>query len=881
MHLPKVYEPNQYEQDIYALWEKSGAFIADPTSDKERFSISMPPPNETGTLSLGHALFLTLQDIMTRHARQKGKDALWLPGTDHAALAVNAIIEKQLNEEGTDKHAIGREAFLERTRSFVSGSRGAMLDQMRAMGASCDWSRQRYTLDDALNRCVNESFVKMHNDGLIYRGHRIVNWDPILETTVSDDEVERVEEKTPFYTFQYGPFQIGTSRPETKFGDKYVVMHPDDKRYADYKHGDTFEAEWINGKTTATVIKDEVIDPEFGTGVMTITPWHDHTDFEIAERHGLDKEQIIDFHGKLLPIAGEFVGQDIADARPKIVEKLKEKGLLVSVNENYIHNLAVNERGKGIIEPQIKEQWFVDVNKPAVEWKGKTRSLKEVMQSVIREGDIAIIPSRFEKTYFNWIDNLRDWCISRQIWWGHRIPAWYRTHTDGTTETCVSLQPPTDDGSEGWHDWQQDPDTLDTWFSSALWTWSTLIDPELAADESLNFKELLQKSRDFQTYHPTSVMETGWDIIFFWVARMILMTTYMTGQVPFKTVYLHGMVRAEDGKKMSKSRPESIVDPQDIINEFGADALRMGLIMGVAPGQDMNWSKGRIEASRNFCNKLWNIARFIEDVIGDESSLKAKPAPQTAADHWILNKLGKSIQSVSGHIEAYRFSEAADEVYHFIWDDLADWYIEASKVSPNKSVLAYALESSLKLAHPFAPFVTETIWQTLAWEKESFLISSPWPARPKADRKKAAEFEELKNIVSEIRYIKGVLHLRSGIRLYHSDDAFLGEHGDLIARLARLEATASVKEGQGLHLTTTSHTCWLDLDHATIQSFLEKLRLKQRQGAAVVEGLEKRLANKSYVDKAPKELVKETKQQLAEAKQQLAKINAEYERFAA
>ncbi len=428
MNLPKIYEPGEYEADIYALWEKSGAFQADPQRKAERFTISMPPPNETGTLSLGHAIY-TLQDVMARYARQQGKDVLWLPGTDHAALPVNALIEKQLADEGTTKHEIGREEFLRRTKEFVANSRSIMTSQMRAMGFSADWSRQRYTLDDALNRCVNETFTKMYNDGLIYRGNRIVNWDPKLETTVSDDEVVRVEEKAKFYTFQYGPFQISTARPETKFGDKYVVMHPDDERYTKYKHGDTFEAEWINGVVTATVIKDAAVDPAFGTGVMTITPWHDHTDFEIAERHGLDKEQIIDFHGNLLAIADEFAGIHISETRPLIVKKLADKGLLVGVDENYIHSIAVNDRGKGIIEPQIKLQWFIDVNKPVVDWKGRKQSLKQVMQDVINSGDIAIIPKRFEKIYFHWIDNLRDWCISRQIWWGHRIPVWYRTDT--------------------------------------------------------------------------------------------------------------------------------------------------------------------------------------------------------------------------------------------------------------------------------------------------------------------------------------------------------------------------------------------------------------------------------------------------------------------
>lgn len=876
MKLPKVYEAGLYEQDIYALWDKSRVFVADPNTKKEHFSISMPPPNETGTLSIGHALFITLQDIMARHARQQGKDVLWLPGTDHAAMAVNAIIEKKLAEEGTDKHIVGREAFLERTRAFVGNSRETMLEQMRAMGASADWSRLRYTLDETLNRAVNETFVKMYNDGLIYRGHRIVNWDPNLETNVSDDEVVYTEEKGKFYTFQYGPFEIGTARPETKFGDKYVVMHPDDKRYAKYKHGDTFEAEWINGPITAIIIKDEAADPEFGTGVMTITPWHSQADFEIAERHGLEKEQIIDFHGKLLPIAKEFAGLPIHEARPQIVEKLKGKGLLLNVDENYLHNVAINERGKGVIEPQIRLQWFVDVNKPVVAWKGKKHSLKAVMQSVVNDGDIDIIPKRFEKIYFHWIDNLRDWCISRQIWWGHRIPVWYRQDTDGRQETYVGVQPPTDQ-SEGWHEWEQDPDTLDTWFSSALWTWSTLIDQELAQDYSLSLEELLKRSPDYQTYHPTSVMETGWDILFFWVARMILSTTYITGQVPFKNVYLHGMVRAEDGKKMSKSRPESVVDPLTVIAKYGTDALRMALLMGVSAGNDQNWGAGKIEANRNFCNKIWNVARYTEDVVGDEPSREGVK-PVSAADHWILSKLGQAQAKISTDLDKYRFSEAYDTLYHFVWDDLADWYIEASKAQPNKPLLAYLLEAVLTLAHPFAPFLTETIWQTLAWEQDSILASREIQKVIGSDKHSAADFEEIRAIVTEVRFILNALKV-SGVTLYYTDVPFLRNNAEMIKRLARLEAVTEVQAGTGLYLTSTKHRAWLDIDTATARDYVKQLEIKRAQQESSIKQLEARLTNKNYVKNAPKNVVEQTKDQLKAAHELLASIQQEIKRF--
>jgi valyl-tRNA synthetase len=871
-----VYEAHQYENDIYALWEKSQLFTADPDSKKEHFSISMPPPNETGTLHIGHALFVTLQDIIARHARQQGKDVLWLPGTDHAALPVNAIIEKQLTEEGTDKHKIGREEFLKRTREFVGNSRETINAQIRAMGASVDWTRARYTLDDALNRCVNETFVKMYNDGLIYRGHRIVNWDPKLETNVSDDELTYKEEQGKFYTFQYGPFQIGTARPETKFGDKYVVMHPDDMRYKQYKHGDTFQAEWINGPITATVIKDESVDPKFGTGVMTITPWHSQADFEIAERHKLDKEQIIDFHGKLLPIAQEFAGMPIEEARPKIVEKLKQKGLLVKVDENYVHNVALNDRGKGVIEPQIRLQWFVDVNKPAVPWKGEHLSLKQVMQRVIRDKDIDIIPERYEKVYFHWIDNLRDWCISRQIWWGHRIPVWYRTTQDGKHEQYVGVRP-SSDTSEGWHDWEQDPDTLDTWFSSALWTWSTLVDEGLATDYSLSLEEILKRSRDFQTYHPTSVMETGWDILFFWVARMILATTYMTGQVPFKQVYLHGLVRTEHGKKMSKSDPDTIIDPMEVIPEYGTDALRFALIQGMSAGNDQRLGRSKIIANRNFCNKLWNIARYIEDVIGDDIS-RTSVAPVSAADHWILERLDAAQTAISDDLDHFRFSEAHDTLYHFVWNDLADWYIEASKAEPNSHLLAYLLETVLILVHPFAPFVTETIWQTLRWEGDTLLAGKLQRKVIDYDKDAAAQFSDIKAVVTEVRFVLKALGAHN-ITLTYTEGTFLKNNAAVIKQLGGLAGVVHAEQGSGLALTGTKHKAWLNVDRTATQKYFTEMQAKQGQQINTIKHLKARLENRDYVEHAPREVVEQTRQQLKAAQDLLNTYEAQMRRF--
>lgn len=876
MKLSKTYEAAIYENDINALWEKHQSFLANPHSHKEHYSICMPPPNETGNLHIGHALFITLEDILARQARQKGKDVLWLPGTDHAALPVNALVEKQLALEGTNKHQIGRNQFIKRTEEFVNNNKSTITKQVRAMGASVDWTRFRHTLDPALSRCVNEVFIKMFNDGLIYRGKRIVNWDPELETNVSDDEVEYIEEKGKLYTLQYGPFQITTARPETKFGDKYVVMHPDDKRYKKYKHLQTFEAEWINGKVTATIIKDSAIDPNFGTGVMTITPSHSQVDFDIAQRHNLDYEQIIDFHGNLLPIAGEFAGIDIKTARPLIVQKLDNKGLLINVDTNYHHSVAVNSRGKAIIEPQIRLQWFIDVNKEVVEWKGKRLSLKQVMQAVINDQDIKLIPKRFEKIYFHWIDNLRDWCISRQIWWGHRIPVWYRIDADGKEETRASIQPPTDQ-SEGWHQWEQDPDTLDTWFSSALWTWSTLIDPTLAQDYSLSLNDILKQSIDYQAYHPVTVLETGWDILFFWVARMILATTYATGSIPFKNVYLHGLVRTENGQKMSKSHPETIIDPLQIIPEYGTDALRLALIQGMSAGQDQRLGKTKIIANRNFCNKVWNIARYIEDVVGDPSSIKTVVLEQIA-DHWIIQKLQQCQEEINLAIDQYRFSDAYESLYHFIWDNLADWYIEAAKSQPNKSILSYVLTSTLIMAHPFMPFITETIWQTLAWEGESVLAEMTQPKLIKFDKQQADDFNELKNIVSEARYIIKALKA-TDITLYYSDVPFLQKNSNTIKRLAKLKAVTEVRDGIGLNLHSTKFNCWLDIDSDTAQDYLLELKWQIQDQQNLIERLQNRLNNSAYLTSAPKNIIEDSQQQLNKAQELKLRLEKEQARF--
>ena len=719
--LLKPYDPKETEGLIYEGWEKSGLFNPDnlPERHKTPYSIILPPPNVTGTLHIGHAAMLAIEDIMVRFQRMRGKKALWLPGTDHAAIATQEKVEKEIyKKEEKTRHDLGREEFLKRVEKFAQESHDRITNQLRRMGSSVDWSREAYTLDEKRNLAVKTAFKRMYDDGLIYRGNRIVNWDPKLQTTVSDDEMEYVEQKDSFYHFKYGPFEIGTVRPETKFGDKYVVMHPDDKRYAEYKHGGTFELEWINGPITATIIKDEAADMEFGSGVMTITPAHSAIDFEIAKRHNLDIEQVIDERGILLPIAGEFAGQHIKKARAAIVEKLEKKGLVTKIDENYIHNVSVNSRGGGIIEPQIKLQWFVNVNKeftlPHSELEGissgETVTLKKLMRHAVESGQTEIIPERFSKIYFHWIDNLRDWCISRQIWYGHRIPVWYKEN-----EIYAGIEAPEGDG------WEQDSDTLDTWFSSGLWTFSTLGWPE--------------KTKDLEMYHPTDVLETGYDILFFWVARMILMSTYLLGQVPFKKVYLHGLVRDGKGQKMSKSLG-NIIDPVDMIDKYGADAVRLSLIIGTAPGNDSKLSEDKIRGYKNFANKIWNATRFVAENTKDmDSPVAYENLPET--DRKKISEWREKLADITSDIENYRFYLAGEKLYDYFWHTFADVIIEDSKKQISagntdkqnaQTVLTVILEEELKALHPFMPFVTEAIWKILKG-RDAMLMIEAWPSK--------------------------------------------------------------------------------------------------------------------------------------------------------
>ncbi len=730
--LLKPYDPNATEDAIYTAWYNSGFFNPDEClkagitqKNADSFSIVLPPPNVTGTLHMGSAAMLTIEDILVRFQRMRGKKTLWLPGTDHAAIATQTRVEKLLDkEEGKRKQDLGREAFLKRVDQFAQESHDGIVSQMKKIGCSVDWSREAFTLDEKRSRAVRTAFKKMFDDGIIYRGHKIVNWDSKGQTVISDDEIVYKEEKTKFYYLKYGPFIIGTARPETKFGDKYVVMHPEDKRYSSYQHEQKIELEWINGPITATVIKDEAIDMEFGTGVMTITPWHSMADFDIASRHQLDREQIIDRYGKLLPIAGEFAGLKIKDARQKIVEKLKAKGLLEK-EEDYTHNIATAERSEGLIEPQIMNQWFVDVNKEFTYEhegvtgidKGQKVSLKKLMRTVVENNQIEIIPDRFSKVYFHWIDNLRDWCISRQIWYGHRIPVWYRT-LEGREEIYSGIEAPPGEG------WAQDEDTLDTWFSSGLWTFSTLGWPTSAADATAGKPG---PENDFANYHPTSLLETGYDILFFWVARMILMSTYLVGEIPFKTVYLHGIVRDSKGQKISKSLGNNI-DPVDMIKKYGADAVRMSLIVGTGPGNDSKISEDKIRSYKLFANKIWNASRFVL------SNTEVAEKPElTPTDHEILQKFQAHIEEITDDLEHYRLYLAAEKLYHYFWHTFADIIIEDAKqrfkdereTKSAQWMLRSSLVTLLHLLHPFMPFITEELFQII--NPGSPLMVQRWP----------------------------------------------------------------------------------------------------------------------------------------------------------
>ncbi|MBI2013373.1 MAG: valine--tRNA ligase [Candidatus Colwellbacteria bacterium] len=694
------YDFKVIEEKNYKLWEKSGFFNPDklPASHKKPFTIIMPPPNANGRLHAGHALFITLQDIVTRYKRMRGYKALWAPGADHAGFETQIVYEKKLEKEGRSRFKMTPDELFKEIMAFTLENKKYMEEDVRKLGASCDWSREKFTLDKDVIKETQNTFKKMYDDGLVYRGNRIVNWCPKHQTSLSDVETESVEEKSKLYYLKYGPFTIATARPETKFADKYVVMHPSDARYKKWKDGDKIEVNWLNGKVTATIIKDPVIDMDFGTGVMTMTPWHSQVDFDIAEKHKLDIEQIIDWRGKLLPIAHEFEGMKIGEAREKIVEKLEKMGLVEKIDENYSNVLKKCYKCLNPIEPQVRPQWFV-----------KMKPLAELAIKAVKSGEVKFIPENYEKIFLYWMENTIDWNISRQIVWGIKIPA-------KICDKCGNGIPDLEDKLSQCEncsgELREDSDTFDTWFSSGQWPLLVLGYPN---------------GKDFKKYYPTDVMETGHDLIFKWVPRMVIFGLYLTKKVPFHTVYLHGLVNDAQGRKMSKSKG-NVINPIELTEKYGVDALRMALIVGNTPGTDLALSEDKIRGYRNFGTKIWNIARFIISNLKD-SDIKPKLSQE---DKKNLKELEDVKAKITKLIDKYDFNQSSYEIYHYVWHTFADKIIESYKPrlaaeesagrAAAQETLLKILEGSLKMLHPFVPFVTEEIWSKLPDRKNPIII---------------------------------------------------------------------------------------------------------------------------------------------------------------
>jgi valyl-tRNA synthetase len=865
--MSKAYEPRSVEDAVSDLWLSSGYCNPDnlPNVDPSlpAFSLVLPPPNVTGTLHIGHATMLAIEDALVRFARLQGRSTLWLPGTDHAAIATQSKVEKILKEDGLSRHDLGREAFLARVTQFAQDSHDTIVHQVKKMGSSVDWSREAYTLDAARNTAVNTAFKRMYDDGLIYRGTRVINWDPVGQTTIADDEIVHKEVEATLYTFTYStdfPIAIATTRPETKVGDTAVAVNPNDERYKEFV-GKTIDVKDFCGTSLSiTIIADESVDKDFGTGALGVTPAHSTIDADIAARHGLAMKPVITEQATMLDNLGMLSNLPVQDARKVTVAWLREHNLLIS-EEKIVQNLSTAERTGGVIEPLPKLQWFVNVNKE-FERDGKKVTLKSLMQDAVKSGDITILPDRFTKTYFHWIDNLRDWCISRQIWFGHRIPVWYRGK-----EIAVGEAPDTDG-------WIQDSDTLDTWFSSGLWTFSTLGWPSSA-------KASEGKPDDLTKFHPTTVLETGYDILFFWVARMVLMSTYLLGDVPFKTVYLHGLVRDEQGRKMSKSLG-NIIDPLTMIEKYGADATRLALVLGSSPGNDVKLSEEKIAGFRNFTNKLWNISRFVLSGVAEIRHIETV-APKTLADAWILSRLAVTTQKVTSLHTSYDLSLAGEVLREFTWNDFADWYLEVAKIEKGKDeVLLFVLERLLILWHPFMPFVTEEIYRQ--WNN-GLLMVARWPKvetlQPFTNVAVEKQFSIVQDIVAAIRNIRSQYHVEPKQEI----DAYMwGEDVDIgaIEIISALTRTR-VKSASPAEQTTAKAVVGAVTIAVPLSGMIdiEKERLRLQKDIASVEDFAGQLAlklnNPEFTARAPQAVVAQEQQKLTEAQTRLAALKREFD----
>ncbi len=845
MNLPKTYQPDQYEPNIYAMWETSGAF--EPRGKGTPYSVVMPPPNANGNLHIGHALDMNLKDILVRYHRMKGDDTIFIPGEDHAGFETWVVYEKQLEKEGKSRFDFSREQLYSQIWNFVDARRGDMELQLRALGISASWKHLAFTLDEKVINTVYETFRKLWDDELIYRGERIVNYCTKHQTSFADIEVDHKEEKGKLWKIAYPTLDkideivVATTRPETLLGDTAVAVHPDDERY---KHliGSTVQLP-ITGRELP-VIADEYVDQSFGTGAVKITPAHDPNDFEIGERHNLPRLQIIDFDGKMINVPSQFAGLTVDEARKRVIAALKAEEVMRG-EEDIVHSVGRCYKCGTVIEPLIKDQWFL-----------KMQPLAQQAKEVLSGDAITFYPSSRKRVLMQYLDGLKDWNLSRQIPWGIPIPAFQNTDdaNDWIFDTRVDEKTIKIDGKI----YIREEDTFDTWFSSGQWPYITT--------DYLDGGELAR-------FYPTSVMETGTDLLDRWVARMIMLGLYRTGEVPFRDVYLHGMVNDEHNQKMSKSKG-NVINPMEKVAEYGSDALRLGIIANRSPAQHQAFSEGALIAGRNFCNKLWNIARFSEDKLGENYQLKA-PFVQSLADHWIVSRLEQAKDTIGQHLNQYRFSDAADTVYQTIWNDVADWYIEASKSDTNPDVLAWVLDTSLRIAHPFAPFVTETIWQTLPW-CEGLLIAKEWPMIPAYDEIAAAEFERLKELVSEVRFVTSELPGNKRYDLLYGEDSLIRDNTDLIASLLRITVSPT-DQPKGLLLATTGREAWLDIDADTLYEHQSNLEVRLAQAHQTANRLKERLDNESYIAKAPAKLVEASREELASITDQIDRLARELE----
>ena len=846
MQLAKQYIPNDYEPNIYALWETSGAL--EPTGVGKPYSIIMPPPNANGNLHIGHALDMNLKDILIRYHRMKGDDAVFIPGADHAGFETWVVYERELTKQGKSRFDFSRDQLYNQVWNFVQEKRGNMELQLRALGVSASWKHLTFTLDDKVINTVYDTFKKMWDDNLVYRGERIVNYCTKHQTSFADIEVEHKNEKGKLWKIAYptldkiGEIIVATTRPETMLGDVAVAVHPDDERYKKLI-GTRILLPIVDKEIP--IIADEYVDMSYGTGAVKITPAHDPNDFEIAKRHDLPLESIISPEGKMINVPAQFLGLTPIEARARVLKALEALELRRGETE-IEHAVGHCYKCGSVIEPMIKEQWFI-----------KTQSLAQPAIDALKKEEITFYPASKRKELIAYLEQLKDWNISRQIPWGIPIPAFVNENDpkDWIFDTRTNEQSIVVNGTT----YIREEDTFDTWFSSGQW-------PYIVTD--------YLTGGDLANYFPTDMMETGMDIMRAWVSRMIMLSLYRTGKLPFKEVYLHGMVNDEHNQKMSKSKG-NVINPMELVAEFGSDATRMGVISGRAPAQSQAFNKGSVIAARNFCNKLWNIARFVEAQIGDNHQI-VDLEPQTPADHWIIRQLNDAANNIAVRIEQYRFSEASETVYHTIWDDVADWYIESSKTAINRPLLSWVLATSLKIAHPFAPFVTETIWQTLNYT-DGILMREAWPTPEKFDPIAAEQFEQLKLLVAEGRWVIAELPGNKKYRLLYGNDSLIADNQDTIKHLMRLEAIEHTDQPRGLRLAAANREAWLDIDSETLYQHQENLEMRLAEARQKLAGLKKRLENPTYVEKAPAHLVEETREQLAEQEKIITRLVSELE----